>query len=136
MLIGFEIQLKWDNPSILESVNIVYIIEEVKNIQRMEKKYFILHRKLSFKIFPSIDMANCFHKKEGLSWSWSYGSWILQISVQSAPIATKAVSSNPVHGEVYSIQPCVIKFVSDLRQVDAFLWILKFPPPIKLTATI
>jgi hypothetical protein len=25
----------------------------------------------------------------------------------------------------------VIKFVSDLRQVDGFLWVLWFPPPIK-----
>ena len=45
-------------------------------------------------------------------------------------------SSNPVHGEVYSIQHYVIKFVSDLRQVSGFLWILCFPPPIKLTAQI
>jgi hypothetical protein len=33
----------------------------------------------------------------------------------------KDVSSNPVHGEVYSIQHYVIKFVSDLRQVGGFL---------------
>jgi hypothetical protein len=36
-------------------------------------------------------------------------------------ISTTVVSSNPVHGEVYSIQHDVIKFVSDLRQVDGFL---------------
>ena len=30
-------------------------------------------------------------------------------------------SSNRVHGEMYSIQQYVIKFVSDLRQVDDFL---------------
>jgi hypothetical protein len=30
------------------------------------------------------------------------------------------MSSNPVHGEVYSIQHYVIKFVSDLRLVVAF----------------
>jgi hypothetical protein len=35
--------------------------------------------------------------------------------------ASKVVSSNPAHGEVYSIQRYVIKFVSDLRQVCAFL---------------
>ena len=39
-------------------------------------------------------------------------------------------------GKVYSIQNYVIKFVSDLRQVCGFLWILQFPPPIKLTAMI
>ena len=42
---------------------------------------------------------------------------------------------NPDHGEVYSIQHYVIKFGSDLRQVSGF-WVLKFLPPIKLTATI
>jgi hypothetical protein len=39
-------------------------------------------------------------------------------------------------GEVYLIQHYVIMFVSDLRQVDGFLRVLRFPPPIKLTATI
>ena len=39
-------------------------------------------------------------------------------------------------GEVYSIQQYVIKFVSDLRQVGDFLWPLRYPPQIKLTATI
>ena len=46
------------------------------------------------------------------------------------------VSSNPVHGEVYSIQHYVIKFVSDLRQFCGFLWLLRFPLPINLTTTI
>ena len=41
--------------------------------------------------------------------------WLdLQLPVQSEPMTTKVVSSNPVHGEVYSIQHYVIKFVSDL----------------------
>jgi hypothetical protein len=34
------------------------------------------------------------------------------------------------------VQHYVIKFVSDLRQVSGFLWILRFPSPIKLTSTI
>jgi hypothetical protein len=51
---------------------------------------------------------------------------------QAVPITTKVVSSNPVHGEVYSIQHYVIKFVSDLRQVGGFLRVLWFlPPPYK-----
>ena len=41
----------------------------------------------------------------------------LQLPMKSVPITIDAVSSNPVHGEVYSIQHCVIKFVSDLRKV-------------------
>jgi hypothetical protein len=32
----------------------------------------------------------------------------------------------PVRGEVYSIQHYVIKFVSELRQVGGFLWVLRF----------
>jgi hypothetical protein len=32
-------------------------------------------------------------------------------------ITTKIVSSNPAHGDVYSLQHYVIKFVSDLWQV-------------------
>ena len=44
--------------------------------------------------------------------------------------------SNLVHGEMYSIQHYVIKFVSDLRQVDGFLRVLRFPSLIKLTTTI
>ena len=52
------------------------------------------------------------------------------------PIITKVVNLNTAHGEVYSIQHYVMKFVSDLRQTDGFLRVHRFPPPIKLTATI
>ena len=55
--------------------------------------------------------------------------------MQSVPITTNVVSSNPIHGEVYLIQYYVIKFVSDLRQVCGFIRVLQFPPSIKLTAT-
>jgi hypothetical protein len=34
------------------------------------------------------------------------------------------------------IQHYVIKYVSDLRQVGGFLWVLRFRPSIKQTATI
>ena len=60
----------------------------------------------------------------------------LQLPVQSVPITTKVVSSNPVHGEVYSIQHYMIKFVSDLRRVVGILQVLQFLPPIKLTHNI
>ena len=60
----------------------------------------------------------------------------LQLPVQSVPITTKFESSNLAHGEVYSIQHYVIKFVSDLRQVGGFFWVLRFLPPIKMTAAI
>jgi hypothetical protein len=54
------------------------------------------------------------------------------ISIQNA----KVVSWNPIHGEVYSIQHYVIKFVSDLQQVVGFLRVFQFPPSKKLTTTI
>ena len=60
----------------------------------------------------------------------------LQLPVQSVPITTKFESQNSAHGEVYSIQHYVIEFVSDFRQVAGFHQVLRFPPPIKLTATI
>ena len=65
-------------------------------------------------------------------------AWLLdiQLPVQSVSITTTVVSSNPAHCKVYSIQHYVIKFVSYLLQVGGFLWVLRFPPPIKLTATI
>ena len=43
------------------------------------------------------------------------------------------MNSNHVHSEVYLIQPYVMKFVSDLRQVGGFLQVLQFPSLIKLT---
>ena len=58
------------------------------------------------------------------------------IHMQSVPITTNVMSSNPAHGEVYLMQHYVIKFVSDLRQVGGFLLVLRFPPTIKLTVTI
>ena len=52
--------------------------------------------------------------------------WLLdlQLPMQSVPITSNNVSSNPTHGVVYSIQHYVIKFVSDLLQVGGFLWVL------------
>ena len=46
------------------------------------------------------------------------------VVVQSEPITTKVVSSNPVLGEVLSTQHYVIKFVSDLQQVGDSLRVL------------
>jgi len=48
---------------------------------------------------------------------------------------TNVVRSNPANDEVYSIQHYV-KFVGDFRQISGFLRVLRFTPPIKLTATI
>ena len=47
--------------------------------------------------------------------SWSYGS------TTTTEITPKVENLNLSHGEVYSIQHYVIKFVSELRQVGDFL---------------
>jgi hypothetical protein len=52
-------------------------------------------------------------------------------SMQSVPITTNVVSLNTAQARCTRY---TIKFVSDLRQVDGFLLVPVFPPPIKLTA--
>jgi hypothetical protein len=52
--------------------------------------------------------------------------------MQSVPMTTNVVSSNPTHGEVHAIQHYVIKLVSDLWQVGGFLRVLWFPPINKI----
>ena len=62
---------------------------------------------------------------------------VIQLPMKSVLITTNIVSSNPADIEVYSIQHYVIKIVSDLdRYVVNFIGVLRFPPPIKLIATI
>ena len=59
---------------------------------------------------------------------------ILHFIIDILPISTKRTII--VRGEVYSMQHYVIKFVRDLQQVSDVPRILRFSPPIKLTATI
>ena len=51
----------------------------------------------------------------------------LKLPMQSVPITSKVVTSNPAHVEMYSIQHFVIKFVSYLWQDGGFLLILLAP---------
>jgi hypothetical protein len=66
----------------------------------------------------------------------TYNNINVSTHLQSVPITTNVVSSNPTHDELYSIQHYVIKFVSDVQQVGGFLRVLWSPPPISMTATI
>jgi hypothetical protein len=50
-----------------------------------------------------------------------------RLIIRSKKYTASVVSSNPSRP-----QHSVIKVVSDLLQVVGFLWILRFPPPIKL----
>ena len=67
---------------------------------------------------------------------WSYGSWINNLPMQSVPITTEVLSSNPVNGEVFWMQHYVIMFFSTFQQFGWFLQVLQCPPPIKLTITV
>ena len=52
---------------------------------------------------------------------------VVEPTVQLVPITTYDVSSSQIHGEVYSMQHCEIKFFSDLRQIAGFLRVLPLP---------
>ena len=65
----------------------------------------------------------------------SISGYELQAPVQSVDITTKVASSNPAHGEVYSMRHYVIMLVGDLRHVGGFLLVLWSPPPIKVSST-
>jgi hypothetical protein len=56
--------------------------------------------------------------------------------MKSVSITTDVVSLNLDQNKVNSIQHYVMKFVSDLRPVGGFHWVILFSPPKNLTATI
>ena len=66
----------------------------------------------------------------------STNNYFVNIHSKNIIHTSQDASSSPVYGKLYSMQQYVIKLVSDLRQVCGFLWVLWFPPPIKLTAMI
>jgi hypothetical protein len=70
---------------------------------------------------------------KGLSWPWSYGSWIYTYLCNRCLSSLLLLFRIPLR---QGVQHYVIKFVSDLWQVSVFLWVLRFPPPIRLTSTI
>jgi hypothetical protein len=81
----------------------------------------------------------------GPSWLWSYGSWhynymyLCHQNLSPPKLCTCAIKTYRHQSCEFgpsSIQHYVMKFVSDLRQVGGLLQVLRFPPPIKLTAMI
>jgi hypothetical protein len=72
-------------------------------------------RNIFFKLytFPGTNI-NQLHQTDGKVQESLTIICISQLPVQSKSITTKVVSSNPAHGEVYSIQHYEIKFVNDL----------------------
>ena len=55
----------------------------------------------------------------------------LKLNMQLVPITTRVASLHPAHDDVYAIQHYVIKFVSDLRQVNGFERVVWFSPTYK-----
>ena len=66
-----------------------------------------------------------------IDWQWDF-----RLHVQSVPITTNSMSLNLAHGKMYSIQLCMIHFVSELRHDDGLLRVLRFLQTIKLTDKI
>jgi hypothetical protein len=117
-------------------------------------KYWAWISCIVFFLLTSIYSYNKHKKLQGPSWSWwSYGSLIYHYLFDQEHMTTTVVISNPTHGEMYSSQHYMIQFISTLcgfpiflywafalnlistfllRQAGAFLWVLRFPPPIKL----
>ena len=60
----------------------------------------------------------------------------LHVPVKSVPITIKVVGSNPIPGEVYSMQHYVIKFTSCLSMIGGSLQVLWLLPSLKLVAII
>jgi hypothetical protein len=91
-------------------------ISGISTIKVIVNLYFILINLINSK--TAIHMQISFYRSTDCT---SLPMWSIWWPVQSVPITTKVVSSYLLHGELYSIQHYVIKFVSDLRQVGGYL---------------
>ena len=67
------------------------------------------------------------------SWLWSYCSWIYNYLCNQCLSSLKLWVRIPLMERCTRYNIIWFKFVSDLWQVSGFLWVLRFPPPIKLT---
>ena len=72
---------------------------------------------------------------DGVSWSWSYSSWIYNYLCNQCLSPLMLWVLIPPKRGVPNTTLCD-KVVSDLRQISGFLRVLRFPPTIKLIATI
>ena len=88
--------------------------------------YIQIKNMISFVLFPVIGILLSSVGAIVVMIMWQLD---LQLPMQSVPITTSVLSSNPTHHEVYLIQHYVIKVAADQ-------WFSPFPPPIKLTPMI
>ena len=73
-------------------------------------------------------MSKIIFLPKGLPRSWLCGGWMYNCLYRQCLSQRKVLSSNSAHGEVYSIQHYVLKFVSGLRQICGFLWLINLQP--------
>ena len=93
--------------------------------------FFEAHfRLITDKVLPDLSMSNMDNVPRVLN------DWDVLISSVGWSLWSTTSILEPRSGKVYLIQNYVMKIVSDLRQVNGFLRVLRFSPPIKLTATI
>ena len=95
------------------------------NVLRYAVKVFFAYHNFLGRHFRGFSFTELFAGNVLCVFLWYCSSWLTNVKYR-----------NPVYDDVYSIQHYVIKFVSDLPQVGGFLRVLRFPPPIKLTAMI
>jgi hypothetical protein len=124
-------------------LSVVHIAQQVLTMERIiiylrHSDYFLLITLSSINISCKAEYYNIirFQSLKGVVVVVNVLQLDLWLPFQSVTITSNAMSSSPVHGEVYSIQQYVITRFSDLRQVGDFHWVLRFPPPMKLTSTI
>ena len=133
----FNIRFRWSNYCASQKC---YLISSVimspyvcnKNVHGLV--FFVALSKFSYTCI--LKKIKIHYGHMGPSRSWSYGSWIYNYLCNQCLSPLKLWVQTPIHGEVYWMQNYVIKFVSDLWQISGFLQVFRFPPPIKLTATI
>jgi hypothetical protein len=110
-----------------------------------QRKTYLMLDKLLYYLLGSAILLNTFHIYLQTSWIFSTDTYLYEdvmrkkirkVACLIKDIWYKMFYHHTAHGEVYSIKHYEIKFVSDLQQVSGLRWVLWFPTPIKLTATI
>ena len=132
------------NPFLLKFKTIVFLFKcTYSSILLLEDQFCIFMHMLKIFIYlfiylfiySPLKVVSYIFKKNKLSLLISEGLQHSNLhSCSVSPLVADKGSSNPAHGELYTIQHYVIKFVSDLRQVGGLVRVLRFPPVIKLTA--
>ena len=113
---------------------VIYIMTKTRYIRWDDKVCFILIILLFSSICLKVFQTSVEYL--WLSWPWWYGSCIYNYLCNQCLSPLKLWIRIPLRRCVLDTTLCDTSFVSDLRQVGDFLRVLRFPPPIKLTAMV